>query len=211
MERIEKVKTVSDIIFRWLPWVLMLVVGFLAFRHIKSLRDRPPRTVTITERVEVAMPGPIRWRDKIVWRDLSPDTIVIDSVMVRIDTILMYHRPWGLLSVDKKGTELSAVAFRPQEDNPDKVHLRRYAWGLRTGKTWKIYATKNPKDPFRLRENKDLWNWRWSAGWSAQNKAYIETGIYYKGLRFRNFVGKIGIVSNISFPCQDISLEFVLR
>ena len=210
MERVEKAKTISDIIRSWLPWVIMLIVGFLAFRHIKSLQDRPVRTVTVTERVEVAVPGPIRWRDRIVWRDISPDTIVIDTVRIRIDTVL-YARPWGILNVDKKGAELSVVAFRPGEDDPNKVQLRRYAWGLRSGKEWKIYATKNSRDPFKLRENKDFWGWRWSCGWSAQNKAYITTGIYLQGISWKRFRGKIGIVSYAAFPRQDISLEFVLQ
>jgi hypothetical protein len=210
VEKVEKVKTVSDIVRSWLPWVILVIISLLAYQHIKSLRDRPVRTVTVTDRVEVPVPGPIRWRDRIVWRDVDPDTIVIDTVMIRIDTVL-YHRPWALLSIDKKGSELSAVAFRPGEDDPNEGHLRRYAWGLRTGKTWKIYPTRNPKDPFKLREDMDLLCWRWSCGYSATDKVYIGTGIYYKAARIGKIVGDVGLVSFVSFSRQDISVEFVLR
>lgn len=188
-----------------LPWIILGIGGFFAFRKIKEYKNKQVETVIVEKKVVLEVPGPIRWRDKLVWRDVPPDTIYIDTIVY----VPLYERPWGIIKLEKIERKLSMTAFRPTKKDPSMINYKKYMWSLRIGKTFKILPTDKANDPFILRENKDYIDFRFGGGLSAIDKVYLTSGIYLQGIKFKRIQGDIGLSSYVSFFRQDIRLEFV--
>jgi hypothetical protein len=190
---------------RILLWGILVFAIVMVARFYKKWA-RGPETITVTQYISLPQPAeniPNSWLNKKV----KPDTIIIDTSKVRIDTVY-YANPWGICDLSKARYRLEITAFRPVAPGSREVNLRSYIWTLTDGKDFHIYSTKDAKNPFELKERRDWFDVSMEIGWSAVEKPYVETGVWFNGLNIKNYRGDIGLTSRVSFKWQTLCLGY---
>lgn len=204
-----KFKSFFEEVRLYLPYVIWIIAIIVAVIKFKEIKSKTTQVQTIQTTIEVPkLIETIKWKEKILWKTTEPDTVYRDTLFVNLP--FSYDRPWGILQIEKNDRKLSATEFRLAENN-EMMELRKEVWHLRTGKTFSIVPRDNVNNPFLLKEHRDLFDWRIGGGLSASDKVYFKAGFYVNAVQFGKVNMDIGLCSYVSFPKQDICIDFILR
>lgn len=206
--KVEKVKIISDMIRSWLGWIILIIASIVFCVQYKKASNKPTQTITITKEIEVPkIVEVLKWKEKIIYRDVIPDTVFLDTNQVDLET-LYYPDMWGILEVKKEGRRMTATAFRNNPKDTEMSNLMKYSWKVRTGNSYGILPTKNAQNPFLLREKRSWVKSQFGFGWSANNWIYLAPSIHFQELEVKGMLTDVALIGFLSFKRQDLRLEF---
>lgn len=138
-------------------------------------------------------------------REAQIETFYVDTHSFDIGAVT-YNNPWSILELHKNGLQLRYTMVKPTGAGENDYISGVNVFGLTYGNDFDILPTRDPKKPFRVIEHRDFFKVSGELGWGASEKIYIETGIWYKGIKVKNMVGSVGLKSHVSFKLQDLDL-----
>lgn len=149
----------KDRTFRIVFWtalvtVILTLLAVWLFHDGCGRKEKEKETVYITETIpieELVHDTVIKWKDKIVWKEVKPETVRVSPDTVDVDTI-WGHWPESIVFLFKKGHRLRFVSLTPADSGLENAILKDYIYTV--SNDFSVYATG---DGFFVKTRRPFW------------------------------------------------------
>jgi len=175
----------------WAVIIAGIVAGliYLSARQDCSGNQGGPGTPTDTVVDTIKIDSIIRdtvleWREKIVWKEVKPETVTISPDTIRVDTV-WEEWPEGIIHLEKKNDMLTFVSIAPGDTLFEKGLLKRYSYIV--GNTFTITSKG---DGFFVKIHRGFWeNFYGGAAAGFEFKVWGDSTMAFADPYVRAFLG----------------------